>query len=163
MAFITEKQLEDKLDIPINLPITQLLANDWLIVSVADIPEANPTTVTLRWLILRGITSVGTGTGSIELGLYKDFNINISPWLQTPLETALVLPFPLTPSEELEGTNVNFVMRNPYSPLVISKGVQGFGLYSWVAFFHLTTTVSDPSQYVRLTVNGQARIDINPT
>jgi len=153
MAFITEKQLEDTLDVPINLPLTQIVANDWLIVATVNLSISNPTSLTLRWLQLRTLDSYGAGSGSLSLGLFKDFNLNQTPWTQTPVEPLLALPFPVVTPTVLQ--------RNAYSPLTITASTPG--IYSFVLGFYLTTTPSDPIQYVRATVNGQLRIDINPT
>lgn len=149
MAYITEKQLEDKIDVPIQLPATEILAGNWLIVTCIKIPTETVVTLTLRFLQLRLLELVGSEADcsvpedvNIKLGLFKDFNFQTSPDSQTEVEGELILqatvPAPSTVERDF-GTTLR--LEEP-------------GTYSWVVW-----TDAD----AKIAVAGTVRVDVNPS
>ena len=149
MSLVSTALLDDLIDAPICLPATSMKADSWLVVAAIGISEANPITVTLRWLQLRMLEGVQS---DVSLHLVKDFNPESSPALQSPIET-------LTASSGATDTCSNtlgstqFVERDFSNPITMSLS-DGAGAYSWVVL------VSGAD--ARVAVNGCALVNLNP-
>lgn len=78
--YITEKTSDGFFDLPVNLPSTTLEAGDWLIVSFVRVKYGSMAKLRLLQLALG---AASTGTGTVSLGLYLNFDPSVAPWLQT--------------------------------------------------------------------------------
>ena len=143
MAYITDQELETKLDIPVNLPLTQLEAGDWLIVATFNIPSGTPTVkATLRILQIQMTFGVLGDSGGIAL--HKNYNI-----LNPPTVGAVELITVAGPAPTISA-------RNPNLPLTLDGRNAGVpGTYYFVAF---NSSVNP----IKLIATGGVRIDINP-
>lgn len=150
MAFITEKQFDTLLDVPILLPTSQLTADSWLVCSAIGVSEANPIEFTVRFLQLR-IVRADSET-RVTLGLYKDFNPNQTPLTQTPIELLTATGGTNNACTNVVGSPF-FQERDASNPLTIGVA-QGAGVYTWVIYSSTDTLVA---------VNGSARINLAPT
>jgi hypothetical protein len=143
MAYITDVELEDKLDIPVCLPLTEIRPGDWLIVSTFRIPVDVPTLkATIRFLQLQ--MTLGA-TGDIAgVSLIKDYNVNNNPTVGAVENIQVMGPAP------------SRIQRNAYTPLTLDGRNAGIGgVYSFVAY-------SQASSPVEIAVVGSVRIDLNP-
>ena len=120
MSYVTEQQFEDKIDLPLNLPKTRLRVGEWLIATSINFPASNPYSMKLRWLQLRIIE----GQGTVDLGLFKNFDVLNSPDSQGVNRLENIQASGLAPQN---------AQRDPNAPLIVSTTNQGSGLYSWVA------------------------------
>lgn len=149
MPLVTEELLNDLIDAPICLPATSMKADTWLVVAAIGLSEANPISVSVRWLQLRMLEGVQS---DVSLHLVKNFNPESSPALQSPIET---LTASTGASDACANTlgSTQFVERDYANPLSLSLS-DGEGVYSWVVL------VSGGD--ARVAVNGCARVNLNP-
>jgi hypothetical protein len=122
MSFPTEKDLTDIIHLPISLPHTTIEAGEWLVVSSFDLPSGLPWVYRLTLLDLLIIS------GSAQVGVYRNFNFNVTPTTQTPVETALV---------GVVENNVPVRKKRSENTLDLSTA----GLYSVVVYATTTTEV----------------------
>ena len=59
MSYITDKQLEDRIDLPISLPVTEVKRNSWLVLATYAI--AAPMKLNFRFLQLQLMNAVVVG------------------------------------------------------------------------------------------------------
>ena len=151
MAYITDDEINNLIDIPIQLPLTQIYPGNWLVLAAYQLPTDVPTTLTLRWLqmslleVSDGTTTYTASTGcggftaNARLGVYYNYtDINTSP-VGSAVEIDLSGVPPTTVSRDLA--------LAPYSTSVP-------GLYSVVL-------IGDLTYYTKLTVNGCLRVSVN--
>src|SRR6056297_1916112 len=139
MAYVTERQLEDKIDVPIQLPATKLLDGDALIVTSIHVPNDALVTLSLRFLQLRLLEVAAQEDCtvpedvSVKLGLFKGYNFQTDPESQAVLAEERILEV-IPPSPSLD-------QRDYQTVLTISDP----GTYSWVVW---------SSTEARVTVSG---------
>jgi hypothetical protein len=151
MAFITDDEINNLIDIPIQLPLTQLFPGAWIVLGTYEIPIDVPSSLTLRWMQMSLLeTSDGTTTytasngcggftASATLGIYLNYtDINQAP-TGAVVELGLSGPAPTTASRDLA-----------LAPYTTSTP----GLYTVVL-------IADPTYYTKLTVNGALRANTN--
>lgn len=120
MPYLTQDQLDQQLDLPVQLPLTDLPADQWLVVSTFEINT--PQAFSLRWLQLHLIAQSAVGStggavvvtpdssgncvfpaqgpslvvptlGLVYVGLYSNFNTLQPPALQAAQEAPLYIPY----------------------------------------------------------------------
>ena len=148
MSYVTEKLLEDKIDVPIQLPATELLAGNWLVVTCIRIPTETLVTLSLRFLQLKLLELVGSEADctvpedvNVKLGLFQDFNGQASPDSQTAVQGEILqsaVPAPSTVERDFATT---LRLEEP-------------GTYSWVVW---------TDSNAKLAVTGAVRVDVNPS
>jgi hypothetical protein len=170
VSYVTLDQLDQQLDVPVQLPLTDLPANQWLIVSTfrIDTPQA----FTLRWLQLHLIEMEAVGStgavvvttpnaqgecvfpaqgpnlvvptlGLVYVGLYTGFDDQQVPSFQAAQEAPLYIPYnaALLPPQ--------YAIR-PLAPTTYAAA----GVYSFVIVNNTT------NQLERVSVSGQVRVNL---
>lgn len=148
MGLITDQQFDGTVDVPIHLPQTRMEAGSWMIVASIGIDALAPVEATLRWLQLRMLN----GSGSVTLGLYKNFNPQVAPTSQAPTGDLLIVQATDADCSNVLGSP-EFKERDFESPLTINAVTPGAGTYSWVVYASDQCTVM---------VMGAARLNLNP-
>lgn len=160
MAYITENQLSNILDIPVALATTNLRMGDWLV--IASVRLVAPMRLTYRWSSLTlfsatvDIEDISNGNkiygnlGLVYLTLRKDY-ISGNPGAAGGLDA-------------LVGLDLTTVNRNPASPVIVTAP----GVYSWIVANNMqastdTAPVIPASTSVdfRVTINGAARLELD--
>lgn len=170
MGYLTQDQLDQQLDLPVELPLTDLPANRWLIVSSfrLDTPQA----FTLRWLQLhlidmqttsdtgglvvvapdaqgncvfppQGPILVVPGLGLCYIALYRAFDPTKQPSFQAAQEAPLFIPY--TP-----GLLPPLYAIRALTPTIYAAA----GVYSFVVVNNTS------NQLQSLAVSGQVRINL---
>ena len=170
MGYLTQDQLDQQLDLPVQLPLTDIPPNQWLVVSTFLINT--PQAFTLRWLQLHLIAQSATNSlgstvvvtpdasgncvfpaqgpnlvvstlGLVYVGLYSAFDPLKQPSLQAAQEAPLYVPYnaALLPPQ--------FAVRALTSTTYISPGV-----YSFVVVNNTT------NQLQSVSVSGQVRVNL---
>lgn len=160
MSYITDKQLEDRLDLPISLPVTELKSNSWLV--VATYALQTPMEFQFRFLQLQLISAevVGGEEGDTETefssklinpskglcycGIYQGYTF------ENPSSLANIG----TLNDLIVADKVGIFSRPTEIPLVIS-GPAVSQHYSVVVANNTENT------NLKLLVNGHLRLDLN--
>lgn len=163
MALITQKTLDDRIELPVALPLTDLEKADWIIVATMKI--VYPAKLYFKWLNLMLTTVVGTDTttmvnsgrpGMAYVGIFKDYNVS-------------TLPDP--GSLQNEGTTDDLIIvtgpgtairpntpESTHPTLELSDtSTGGIGTkYTFIAVNNLVNSA------VKISVNGQVLVRLNP-
>jgi hypothetical protein len=170
MGYLTQEQLDQQLDLPVELPLTDLPPNQWLVVSSfrLDSPQA----FTLRWLQLhliamdpvdsqgntvvvapdaqgncvfppQGPVLVTPGLGLCYLALYRAFDPTKQPSFQAAQEAPLFIDF--VPNLLPPLYAIRSLTPTTYSPA---------GVYSFVV------VNNTENQLESLAVSGQVRVNL---
>jgi hypothetical protein len=118
MAYITENDLDNTLDLPVQLPLTKIAPGDWL--ALSSFCLASPQTLNLRLLQLQVLaidvsspyTLNQTGLGICYLGLYKDYTDYTTP-PTNPLEVIIVGNVTTPPPVFSQRTTIITTYSNP--------------------------------------------------
>jgi hypothetical protein len=149
MSYITHRQLSDKIDLPVALPITELKRANWLIIATMQLSP--PMKLSYKWLNLQlvstsysdqNIAIIDPSRGLCYVGIYKNFNGG-----------EVFLPVG-TNEDVIFTTAVGTVSKNPDTELELT--VTEPTTFSFVAVNNTSNAE------LRLVVNGQARLDISP-
>jgi len=165
MPYVTTTQLDNILDLPVSLPMTDLYPKEWLVVSTVSISA--PRSFTARWVQIHLIESVdpdsstilpnssGTcdipvqtpiistpGLGLAWLGLYRNFDPLKLPTFQAAQEALIQI-----------GTSTSV------PPLLAARSLTpttytADGAYSWVI------VNNTDNRLLRLSVTGQVRVNL---
>ena len=170
MGYLTQDQLDQQLDLPVQLPLTDLQASQWLIISTFEI--TSPQAFTLRWLQLQltamsAVDSTG-GTvvvtpdasgncvfpaqgpslvvptlGLVYVGLYSALDPLQQPSFQAAQEAPLYIPYnaALLPPQ--------YAVRSLKPTIYASAGI-----YSFVVVNNTT------NQLQSVSVSGQVRVNL---
>lgn len=145
MAYITENQFANIIDIPVALPETKIAAGDWLIVSSFAITPALPLTATITFLQLGLVSSSGTPT--VNLWIVKNYDLS-DPTPTSGTSTLNIVTDAGGPNPLVVNTP-QVVQRNINYPLTITDA----GTYSF-----LVKTTDDAV----VTVVGSVRLNVAP-
>lgn len=171
MPLLDETELQNRLDLPVSLPGTLVLREEWVV--VATIRLLDPMRFTLRWLQLQllevvdpfnsgvivvtpdangqcvfpvaDITVVNPDYGLAYLALYQAFVSSTEPGAQAPLEPPLIVGSIGAPGPAIAVRSLD--------PVVYATP----GLYSFVLVNNTT------NRDLRLTANGQVAVTLVPT
>lgn len=153
MPYITEKQFDDQLDLPISLPLTEIEPADWIILTTNRI--TNPQQFTFRWLELQlvsisGVTTplVTVGRGLVYVALFKNFPPLSSPGGQVPVGNFA--------TDLIQISAVGVAQRSPTTSLVVTEPPATSDVYNFVI---ANNTVNAT---LRVSVNGSVRMQLNP-
>ncbi len=96
MPYLTQRQLDSTVDLPVSLPITDLYPEEWLVISTAQISA--PQTLTLRWLQAWILTAddpaaVSSSDGSVTVRADSDGNCVFPPQAPELITPGLGLAF----------------------------------------------------------------------
>jgi hypothetical protein len=160
MAFLTERKLANTLDIPVNLPATEIKMGDWLV--IASIRLTAPSKLTYRMLHLNFIGSsldlskiaavnrLNANGGLCYVGLYANY-VSGDPATATALD--------MVPATEFG------VITRSANPIVLSTPAT----YSWIAVNNIqwnagnaSLSVQDSADF-KLSATGQCRIELDLT
>ena len=170
MGYLTQDQLDQQLDLPVQLPLTDLQAEQWLIISTFEL--VSPQAFTLRWLQLQLIAmSAVYGSGSTivvapdsvgncvfpaqgpnlvvptlglaYVGLYNAFDPLHQPSFQAAQEAPLYIPY------NAELLPPQYAVRS-LSPTIYAAA----GVYSFVVVNNTT------NQLQSVSVSGQVRVNL---
>lgn len=154
MAYLTDSEVEDKIDLPVSLPLTEIYPGDWLIVSSVKVSELTPVRLSIRFLQIQlmalsdGTNTSAAGqkcgaqslTGSVRIGLYKDY-LNVSQTPSGPLLEVVA-----------SGVPAQIVSRDlSLEPAIFTEP----GVYSVIV-------VGDPEYLAKVSAVGMIRMDLNP-
>lgn len=160
MAYLTERKLNNTLDLPINLPAAEIKMGDWLV--LATVQLESPALLTYQMLhlnfasttvALSNLTSsnrIVPNFGLCYVGLFYNYTSGD--------------PSTLATLDVVQATNLGVVSRNA-SPIVATTA----GSYSWIAVNNIQYSadnallnVNDSADFT-LSCTGQARIELNVT
>lgn len=154
MGYITEKQIADRLDLPVALPTTEVKRNNWLVVATFKIQS--PMQLTFRYLQLQlvdfttvgtsGVTLVESGKGMCYVGIFKNYD-GTSPSGNPNLQGTL--------NDVVIASAAGVVSRNPDNASLVLTGGAVPESYSFVLVNNTTNTD------IRANINGQIRLDLN--
>lgn len=159
MAYLTERQLNNTLDVPVNLPSTEIKMGDWLI--VASIKIAAPMRLTYRFMNLQLIAA------SVDLEDIRPVN-RVNPNLQLAYVGLYFnyisgSPGGLPALDALKTNRFGVVTRS--GPSIIAATA---GTYSWIAVNNMkasgdSTAIIPVTTSIdfRLNIVGQTRIEID--
>ena len=170
MALLDETELDNRLDLPVSLPGTLVLKQQWLVVSTVQLLD--PIRFTLRWLQLQlievvdpfsagvivvepdanglcvfpqsDITLENPDYGLAYLALFRSFVPSTAPSAQAPLEPPLIVGSVGSPGPAIAVRSLE--------PVVYATP----GLYSFVIVNNTT------NRDLRLTANGQLAVTLVP-
>lgn len=170
MSFLTDSQLDNQLDLPVSSPTILLEQQDWII--VASVKISSPAQMVLRWIQLQLVELVNPLTdgstvvtpnsqglcvfpssdvvltnsdyGLAYLGLYFGFTPSVSPWIQSLQEPPLTVG-------GVGATAPAIAIRSLIPTTYVTPGMYSFVLVNNTQNYNL-----------KLTVNGQSRIVLNP-
>lgn len=170
MAFLTQEDLDNRLDLPVSQPTTLVEAEDWIV--VATIRLMTPMQFTLSWLQLQlievinpytsgavvvepdsnglcvfpasDITLTNADYGLAYLALYRGFVPSVNPTIQPAQEPPLVVG-------DVIGTAPAIAVRSLEPTIYATEGIYSFVLVN-------NTT----NRNLRLTANGQVVVNLNP-
>lgn len=160
MSYITDKQLEDRIDLPIALPATEVKRNSWLVVATYAVQA--PMKLSFRFLQLQLIAAevVGGEEGDTETEFSSQL-INPSKGLcycaiyqGYALENPATLPNVGTLNDIIVADKVGIFSRPTATPLVID-GPAVSNHYSIVLANNTDNTD------LKLVLNGHIRLDLN--
>jgi hypothetical protein len=153
MPYLTDKQLNDVLDLPVSLPASQLKADTWLV--LASVRLVSPQKLTYRHLQLQLLDFTANGDivysdsarGLVYVAIFKDYDVSQRPGgANSPV-------IPQGSNQDLiVASDVGIISRDQSIPLDLTAS----GDYSFV-IVNNTTNVE-----LRAAVNGQIRLALNP-
>jgi hypothetical protein len=172
MAFLTESKLAKTLDLPVNLPTTELKMGDWVVVSTIKIVSPMKLTyqfMTLQMLSSSVLTSDIGATNKISaaldlafIGLYRNYSSG-HPGLQPALDVVRIREFDITnqdciPVNQLSGQFITvrsapvvfFTTPGVYS-FIVANNMQA----SSTSVIPVTTSID-----FRLCATGQIRLEL---
>lgn len=160
MAYLTERKLSNTLDVPVNLPTTEIKMSDWVV--IATIKLVAPTRLTYRMMNLNFVSSsvslanltppnrIVPNFGLCYVGLFFNYSSGDPSGL---------------PALDVLQANSFGVIERTAAPVVVSTE----GTYSWVAVNNVKFsdqnslfTVSDSADFT-LSCVGQARLELSLT
>ena len=160
MAYLTENQLSNTLDIPVSLPATDLVMGNWVVISTVSVVA--PMRLSYRYACLQllaasvnsaNITSGNKAYGSlglVYLALRKDYSSG-SPGAAGGLDV-------------LVASNIGLYTRDTTNPVTIIDP----GTYSWIIANNMqpstdASPIISPSTSIdfRVAVTGTVRMELN--
>lgn len=160
MPYLTERKLANTLDVPINLPTTEIKMGDWIVIATTRLSA--PMRLTYRFMQLNfmstsfDLTKVLTPNlivpsfGFCYVGLFFNY-VSGDPGGLSPLDV-------------VEATNLGMAVRGGNSLLLTTEGT-----YSWLAVNNVQfssqnalLTQTDSADF-KLTATGQCRIELDLT
>lgn len=160
MSYITQKELDDRMDLPIALPVTELKPNSWLIASVYQIQQ--PMQLTFRFLQLQLLSVEVTGgqAGDTE----TEFSSDLLDQAKGLVYAAILpdysgqSPYGLasigTLNDIIIADKVGIFSRATENPLIV-KGTNIPKHYSVILVNNTSNTIA------KALLNGQMRLDLN--
>lgn len=154
-SFLTEKQLDDRLDLPLILPLTKLKATDWLLLGTISIPTNASLTYRFLQLHLIGKTStlgnstltptrLDQGFGMAYIAIYKSYVVTSDPKSLSRVGTA---------ADAVSADDLGVYQRDTTKDALVLN--DSGGQYSFVL-------VNNTSDYdLRLSVNGTVRMSLS--
>ena len=157
MAFITEKKLAGTLDVPVALPLTELLQGDWLIVATIKVVE--PMRLSYRYMNLQlteatvdldDITSSNKISANLDLafiGLYRDY-VSGHPGLSAALDAVKV-------------SSIGLVQRTSPVVLATTPGVYSFIVANNMQASSTSSVPTTTSIDFKLCASGMVRLELD--
>jgi hypothetical protein len=160
MAFLTERKLDNTLDLPINLPATEIKMGDWVV--IATIRLSAPSRLTFRMLHLNFISST---FGLDKIRAQNRINANGS-FCYTGLYFNYSSGDPGSLSAlDIVKTNTLGLTTRTSSAIVRTEP----GTYSWIAVNNIQwsdqnalLTIQDSADF-RMCITGQCRMELDQT
>lgn len=158
MAYLTERKLSNTLDIPINLPTTEIKMGDWIVVATVKIDA--PTRLTYRMLNLDFVSStVDLGNITSDNRIVPNFGMCYVGLFYNYTSGD---PSGLPALDVVQANNFGIITRTA-TPIVTAVA----GTYSWLAVNNIQfsdqnalLTTGDSADFT-LNCVGQARLELD--